>query len=324
MKNIPHLEDLAFYANPSEIKELMAALIFKLQGHKVGELTIKFDGAPALVFGKDEQGLFVATKGYYNKARQLYRSLDEIEDSNRPQGVKDKLFMLYELITGPGSYIPGSTTYFGDFLFMNGYEQEASRSFKPNIIEYTSDYIDLSRFKMGIAIHGVEFCGGRLPEMNEFAMASHGPPARIYQPDVRIKVDGLLEGINLSPYLNMPLYTSEIEGDEAKIKTMRKWMNTLVKENHNYTRRLIKPLKLQELDNIENNLHTLVAFKELVLFILNRGKHNTFPHKMYLNGAPTTHEGYVFRYKDFVVKLVDRFVFSKANFDESTPRGWSK
>lgn len=325
MKNIPHLEDLAFLANPAEIKELMAALIFNIQGHNVGELSIKYDGAPALVFGRDTNPLsfFVATKGYFNKTPLLYRSIDEIENSNLRQEVKDKLFMLLDIISKDYSLPPG-ITYFGDFLFMNGYGQSAKGSFQPNIIKYSSSYVDFSKYLMGIAIHGVEFCKARCS-----ALKDSNPSDKIYTPNVNyIQYDDLgADKVNWGPYLNQKIFSPETlfdTADDKMNKAMRSYFNTIVKLEKQYDRKFIKTYKYQGFDNVEENLHNLIVFKYEVLARLRRGKHERYPLTMSISGEPSTHEGYVFRYKDQVVKLVDRFVFSKANFDQTTDRGWKK
>tara|TARA_R110000822_G_scaffold209938_2_gene345803 strand:+ start:605 stop:1795 length:1191 start_codon:yes stop_codon:yes gene_type:complete len=53
--------------------------------------TVKWDGAPAVIVGRKEGKLFVATKSYFSKNSKYYQSVDEINNADIPEDLKYKL-----------------------------------------------------------------------------------------------------------------------------------------------------------------------------------------------------------------------------------------
>ena len=169
---IQHAEDIVFWeGSAGAMRALEALKSLEQNGHQ--ETTVKWDGSPAIIFGRDENGEFVLTdksgftaKGYDGKAK----SADDLEQMflNRSGGknrdnpsyvafaanMKD-IFDEYEKAT-PKDY---RGFFKGDLLYYNTPEKVDNKFiFKPNIVQYSIDASsDLGRqiaaSKTGIVIH---------------------------------------------------------------------------------------------------------------------------------------------------------------------------
>jgi len=168
---IQHAEDIVFWEGSRGAMRALESLKAMEQGaHK--DVTIKWDGSPAIIFGRDEEGNFVLTdksgfgaKGYDGKSK----SADELEAmlknrpgyKNNPEGygpfvanMKD-IFDEYEKAT-PKDY---RGFFKGDLLYFNTPEKvNGNYVFKPNIVEYAVDAnSDLGKkiaaSKTGVVIH---------------------------------------------------------------------------------------------------------------------------------------------------------------------------
>jgi hypothetical protein len=169
---IQHAEDLIFWEGSKGVVRALESLK-KLEqgGHK--DVTIKWDGSPAIIFGRDSDGSFVLTdksgftaKGYDGRSK----SADDLENMllNRSGGknrenpsyqafaanMKD-IFDEYEKAT-PKDF---RGFFKGDLLYFNTPEQRDGKFvFKPNIVEYAVDPNSeigqkIARSKTAIVIH---------------------------------------------------------------------------------------------------------------------------------------------------------------------------
>jgi len=78
---IQHLEDVIFWeGSKGAMRALQALRSMEQEGHK--DVTIKWDGSPALIFGRNENGEFVLTdkSGFNKKNPERATSPDEIKD----------------------------------------------------------------------------------------------------------------------------------------------------------------------------------------------------------------------------------------------------
>jgi hypothetical protein len=171
---IQHAEDLIFWEGSAGAKRALEALMsVEGEGHK--DVTIKWDGSPAIIFGRDSDGNFVLTdksgftaKGYNGRST----SAEELEDmllsrsggKNRENpgyvafaaNMKD-IFDEYE------KAVPEDFRGFfkGDLLYFNTPEKrDGNYVFKPNIVEYAVDADSelgkkIGRSKTGVVIHRV-------------------------------------------------------------------------------------------------------------------------------------------------------------------------
>lgn len=168
---IQHAEDIVFWEGSRGAMRALEALK-GLAGDSHKEVTIKWDGSPAIIFGRDEEGNFVLTdksgftaKGYDGKAK----SADDLEAMlmNRPGAQKNPksygafaanmkdIFDEYEKAV-PQDY---RGFFKGDLLYFNTPEKrDGNFVFKPNIVEYAVDVNSelgkkIAASKSGVVIH---------------------------------------------------------------------------------------------------------------------------------------------------------------------------
>jgi len=168
---IQHAEDLIFWEGSKGALRALAALKSMEEGkHK--DVTIKWDGSPAIIFGRNEDGEFVLTdksgfgaKGYDGKPKTAQAVNDMFmrrpaaqKDPQRQQefaGKMSQLFTLYE------RSFPKHVIGFlkGDLLYFDTPpQQDGSFVFTPNIVTYTVDAnseigSQIASSKSGVVVH---------------------------------------------------------------------------------------------------------------------------------------------------------------------------
>ena len=100
--------------------------------------TVKWDGAPAVIVGRKEGKLFVATKSYFSKNSKYYQSVDEINNADIPEDLKYKLnaclYYLKDLKTDV--ILQGDLLFTHNDLRTEVIEGENMVVFHPNTIVY--------------------------------------------------------------------------------------------------------------------------------------------------------------------------------------------
>ena len=149
---IQHAEDIVFWEGSKGAARALESLK-SLEKGKHKDVTIKWDGSPAIIFGRDQDGNFILTdksgftaKGYDGKStsakdlekmllnRKLSKGL-EPEDSYRQfAGNMRDIFDEYEKATPKDhvGFFKGDLLYFNTPLEANGVFV-----FKPNVVKYT-------------------------------------------------------------------------------------------------------------------------------------------------------------------------------------------
>jgi len=151
---IQHAEDIIFWEGSKGAARALESLK-SLEKGKHKDVTIKWDGSPAIIFGRDQDGNFILTdksgftaKGYDGKStsardlekmllnRKLSKGL-EPEDSYRQfAGNMRDIFDEYEKAT-PADHVG---FFKGDLLYFNTpLEANGVFVFKPNVVKYTVD-----------------------------------------------------------------------------------------------------------------------------------------------------------------------------------------
>ena len=169
---IQHAEDIIFWEGSAGAMRVLQSLRnMAADDHK--NVTLKWDGSPALIFGRDEQGEFVFTdksgfgkKGGVGRTKSPDAIRDELlgrsggKNKDNPDRIAfaDKmasLFSLYEKSV-PKDY----RGYFkGDLLYYNTPEIiEGKYTFTPNIVTYKVDVNSdigkrIAQSKTGIVVH---------------------------------------------------------------------------------------------------------------------------------------------------------------------------
>lgn len=140
---IPHIEDLVFDKGTRGIEEAMSIMNHAAEDTRK-HTTVKWDGKPAIIWGRDENGQFVLTdksgfgaKGYQGRATSMQQLAGIMSQRGGERGeligVYAKLWPLLEASTPANfkGYIQG------DLLYTNTPpEVSGAYEFKPNFVEY--------------------------------------------------------------------------------------------------------------------------------------------------------------------------------------------
>lgn len=171
--HLEHLEDNIFnkgFAGAKEAIDYLYSLHEMLDGHSKGavSMTTKWDGAPAIVAGRDPQSgkFFVGTKGVFAQKPKLNFTVADIQANHPAEGLQEKLVVALKNL----SKLKWNTVAQGDMLFTKSDLKEATIdgevyiTFQPNTIVYAVPKdSDLARqimsAEMGIVWH-TEYPGG--------------------------------------------------------------------------------------------------------------------------------------------------------------------
>lgn len=137
-------------------------------------LTVKWDGAPAIFAGTDpEDGkFFVGTKGVFNKTPKMVKSKADLAQYG--SGLQDKLSVAFDELKKIG--IPKGVVLQGDMLYGPGdleekdFDGESHVTFTPNTITYaipngTALAQRIKKSKMGVVFH-TTYTGDTLQDMS--------------------------------------------------------------------------------------------------------------------------------------------------------------
>jgi|SRR6185312_583674 len=303
--HIEHLEDLLLTGELKKLTEILQDIIL----NRV-QYSIKYDGSPALVFGKDPntQKIFVGTKSAFNKKKKIRCTTpNEIDEHyhNKPfcgalQCLLEHLkpFSLNEIIQS-------------DMLWFKGLinEYEFTKNFlhsKPNTIEYILPK-PAEQISLIIVPHS---------QTNHFLIDNN-----YFQPINQITLNELLMcgigiidprifSFSLKNIKNITEIIIDIKDDVSFTYDPddKKLVNDLLRNDEYYNFPVSMKWKYyQDLINIKESL-----YDQLNRFVLSRN----IISLPYLNNFGYYHEGFVVSNKDIIVKIVDRTLFSKQNFLE--------
>ena len=162
--HMTHIEDKVIYGGVKGTREAIFALRDlrdMLGGTKKGNVSVKWDGAPAVFAGIDpsDDKFFVAKKGIFNKNPKVYKSTADI-DADTSGDLADKLKDALKYLPSLG--IKGVVQ--GDFLFSNNdlssqtIDGKKYVTFHPNTIIYavpegTAAAKEIRSAKIGIVWH---------------------------------------------------------------------------------------------------------------------------------------------------------------------------
>jgi len=197
--HLEHVEDLIFnegYKGALRAFDYLDAVKGLLEGGQPeGKITVKWDGAPAIICGIDPEDskFFVGTKSVFNaNTPKVAKSVAQIKEwySEQPS-LEAKLLMAFKLLPKLGI----GTVVQGDFLFGPGdvktedVGDDNCYTFTPNTITYAVPVDSaigkrIGKAKIGIVFH-TEYTGATLPEMT----ASFGYSVRGLQPSADVWFD---------------------------------------------------------------------------------------------------------------------------------------
>lgn len=175
LKHIHHAEDRPIMHGQSGFEHAYGALQGAhhhiSQGLQNNQLTTKYDGSPAVVFGHHpETGkFFVASKSAFNKNPKInYTPADIDKNHGHAPGLAEKLKHSLEHLP---KIAPKEGVYQGDLMY-SGKDatpnKDGSVSFTPNTITYTAKgkrAEDIKKSKLGVVIH-TQYSGDTLSNMH--------------------------------------------------------------------------------------------------------------------------------------------------------------
>jgi len=191
-KNIhmTHLEDQVLYGGVNGAREAIAALralrdMLAGSATKSRDVTIKWDGAPAIFCGIDptDGKFFVAKKGIFNKNPKVYKTEEDVK-ADTSGDLQKKLLIALEYLSKLG--ITGIIQ--GDIMFTTGdvkhetIEGESFLTFQPNTIVYAvPSKTDLAgaiaAAKIGVVFH-TSYSGTSFENLT----ASYGVDVKKFKP----------------------------------------------------------------------------------------------------------------------------------------------
>ena len=210
--HMEHLEDNIFnkgYAGAKEAVDYLYSLHQMLEGHSKSafDMTIKWDGSPALVCGKDPQTgkVFVGTKGVFAGKAKLNFTEKDIDTYHADVGEKSSEGLRKKLKVALRTLgkLQWDTVAQGDMMFMKGDIKDYSYDgvdyimFKPNTLAYAvpkdSDLAkQMLAAEIGMVWH-TEYAGGpTLADTSasfgfDSARLGEGSNAGVWQTDANIK-----------------------------------------------------------------------------------------------------------------------------------------
>jgi hypothetical protein len=162
---IEHLEDLVFEKGSRGIQEAIA-IIEHAAENTAKTTTVKWDGKPAIIFGRNEAGEFVLTdksgftaKGYDGRATSVAQLANIMNQRGSGRGeliaIYEKLFPLLRAATPENfkGYVQG------DLLYTQAPQEiSGNYEFKPNVVEYRIPVGSklgqlITGTEVGVAIH---------------------------------------------------------------------------------------------------------------------------------------------------------------------------
>ena len=317
MKNlhITHPEDLTFDGKESvqNVIEVMRSA-FNDYNQEKNNISVKYDGAPAIVFGKDVTNgrFFVGTKSVFNKRiKKLCYTNDCIDYYYSEQtNLRNILRLCLKYLPRVGG------VYQADFI---GQGDGDSTAFTPNTITYKFEDAPTENIIMAmhtcyvgntfddmIAVpqYGITMPGLNVKWIDERVYHNE---ERIFEEAFKYSMDAIVDKLECMSDDDFPVFKTKT----AKTQLM-KLINSYIRDG-----RILNAEDLSKETGIKFDvfeLWELVANAKMVL--LNRFVPNK-DIQCFMNNSPANHEGIVVTNIEHVmmIKLIDRYEFSRANFN---------
>ena len=297
MKNlhIEHPEDTILTGDLSVLDSFLS------EGH----LSVKIDGAPAIVWGTNPAtgNFFVGTKSVFNKVKIKINESHQDIDANHVGNVADILHKCFD-------YLPRTEGIFqGDFIGFGG-----SDEYTPNTITYKFD--DIVTEEIIVAPHTFYTAESDLRDAIAHPMKftiTDTVYCKFVKPRARIFSGNYITCAGSFDDISEPIMFAKVMAqnvhfvDDKQAKKIKQQLNKCIREN--------TPID----DNAFDCDYTLIAFWKLVQSIKDDALflcRNDGP-EAYIGQDRIDSEGYVYSNEFGTYKLVNRRLFSAANFNNN-------
>ena len=263
-----------------------------------GTLSVKIDGAPAIVWGRNPPtgNFFVGTKSVFNKVKiKINESHDEI-DQNHDGQVAEILHACFDCLPFT------NTVYQGDFIGFGG-----STEYTPNTITY--QFPNVVEQRIIIAPHTCYYAESDLRDavaMPDLSVWNDTDTVKFVQPEAYIQhgQESFADVAEICDFARQMSTACEFVTDKEAVK---------IKQQINAYIRAGEEVNPDDFDCDANLLRLWALVKSIkddCLFLCrNQGP------AAYLYGNRIDAEGYVMTNEFGMFKLVNREVFSNANFN---------
>jgi ribosomal protein S18 len=268
-------------------------------------ISVKMDGAPAVCWGTNPANgkWFVGTKSVFNKVKIKIAHSHEDIDTFYTGKVAEILHLCFD-------YLPRTQKIIqGDWIGVGG-----SQEYKPNTITYR--FPEVIKEEIIVCPHTIYSGGNDLREVSAAPLSSKLKSTKkclFVQPEVEL--NPFREDLEDVCKFAKQMSTLCEFVSERKALQIKKEINTCIREQ-----RVVDENEIAEKCDCDKNLirlHKLVKSikDDMFLFI-----HELDEIECFINGEASFHEGYVINNKFGTYKVVDREVFSAANF--TTAKNW--
>jgi hypothetical protein len=296
-KHLEHLEDSIFYGRRVSLNAIAQVV------NLTGNLSVKYDGAPAIVFGTNPANgkFFVGTKSVFNKVKVKINYTNEDIDQNHKGAVADILRLCLKYLP------PVSGIVQADWIGVGG-----GSVYCPNTIEYR--FPTAITQKIILAPH--TFYNEVSPNAEARLGVTINSTENVYFVDTMsavvkkcplLGVDTLAKVISLLPFTKVP-------NDKVRPEIL-KHVNKFIRAGQKVSPEILYvtlPDKYKEEVNF-NTFKVWSLISQLKMRLLNAIETDD-TIECFIDGEHSDHEGYVI-ISNTPYKLVDRLNFSRANFN---------
>lgn len=305
--HLEHPEDMVFHG------EHMSLVDYFYDLPKGQRVSVKWDGAPALVWGKCPSSgrFFVGTKSVFNK-RLIKINYNHYDiDKNHEGEVANILHVAFECLPVPSSgYLQGDFLGFGD-----------TNIFRPNTIEYR--FPDKIKQSVVVALH-TRYEGGFQEPNVYYGINENDISWALRRVDRCYIVDTTTASVEYRDSIGRLMDTAKVRwfASRAKFPVARTTIQYLKTHVNKYIRQGILPTASEMYDSLPDKYKCQVNTDLFRLFYVIYNLKNKVLEQVvvydqaecYIDGQPTDHEGFVIASSENTYKIVNRLEFSKANF----------
>lgn len=305
--HLEHPEDMVFHG------EYISLLDFFYNLPTDQKVSVKWDGAPALVWGicPSSGRFFVGTKSVFNK-RLIKINYNHYDiDKNHEGPVAAILHVAFECLPVPASgYVQGDFIGFGD-----------TDTFRPNTIEYKFE--ERINQSIVVALHTQYHGGFAEPNVN-YGISIDDISWADRRSDRCYLIDTCHASVDFSDsfgHLRDLLFVRWFAA-RAKFPAARATTQYLKTHVNKYIRKGILPSPVELYETLPDKYKYQVNVDLFRLFYVIYNLKNKVLGQVivyntaecYIDGQPTDHEGFVISSFGQTYKIVNRLEFSKANF----------